>query len=95
MTLKDRILSVALQIASVHGLAATTRNAIAARVGCSTGSVSFHYGDSRHLTRAIVEAAIERRTLPVIGAAVAERHPSLSKCDPTLRADGLRAWLQS
>lgn len=95
MNLKERIMHTALEIASRHGLAATTRNAIAARVGCSTGSVSFHYGESRKLTRAIVEAAIERRVLAVIGAAIAERHPSIAKVDADLRANGLRAWLEA
>lgn len=91
--LKDDILSAALELAARHGLAATSRNAIAARVPCSSGSVSFHYGDGRKLSRAIVEAAIERRIFAVMGAAIAERHPAASKIPEDMRSPALRIWI--
>lgn len=91
--LKTRIMTAALELAAKVGIAATSRNAIADRVGCSTGSVSFHYGDGRKLSRAIVEAAISQSNLPVIGAAIAEKHPSAKGVTGDLQARALRAWI--
>lgn len=91
--LKTRIMSAALQIAARVGIAATSRNAIADRVECSTGSVSFHYGDGRKLSRAIVEEAVRVENLAVIGAAVAERHPAAKNLPVELTARALRVWI--
>jgi AcrR family transcriptional regulator len=95
MALKDDILKAALELAARNGIAATGRDDIAARVPCAGGSVSYHLGDAKHLRRAIVEAAIERRNLRVVGFAIGERHPSVQgdKIDATLRADALRVHL--
>lgn len=91
--LQDKIMSAALAIAARVGVAATTRNAIADRVPCSSGSVSYHFGDGRKLSRAIVERAIAVTNYAVIGAAVAERHPSVRDIPDDLRARALRAWI--
>lgn len=91
--LKTRIMSAALTIAGQLGIAATSRNAIAARVECSSGSVSFHYGNGRELQRAIVLAAIETSNYAVMGAAIAERHPSAAKIPDHVRAISLRTWI--
>lgn len=91
--LKSRIMTAALEIAARVGVAKTSRNSIADRVPCSGGSVSFHYGDGRKLSRAIVERAIATENLAVIGAAIAERHVSAKDVDSDLRARSLRAWI--
>jgi AcrR family transcriptional regulator len=91
--LKENIMTAALAIAARVGIAGTTRDAIAARVPCSMGSVSYHYGDGRKLSRAIVERAIATENLAVIGAAVAEKHASASTVKGDLLARALRAWI--
>lgn len=91
--LKDKIMTAALEIAAKAGIAGTTRNAIADRAACSMGSVSFHYGDGRKLSRAIVERAIATENLAVIGAAVSEKHPSAKDIKGDLLARALRAWI--
>ena len=91
--LQDRIMTAALQIAARVGISATTRDAIAARVPCSAGSVSFHFGERRKLERAIVEAAIAQENLAVIGSAIAERHPSVKNLPDDVRTRALRAYL--
>ena len=93
MDLKARILVAALDVAARVGIDKTTRDAIAARVPCSAGSVSFHYGDGRKLRRAIVEAAIKLENLAVIGWAVAERHAAAGKASEELRARAIRHHL--
>ncbi len=91
--LQDRIMTEALAIAAKVGIEATTRDAIAARVPCSAGSVSFHYGEQRKLKRAIVERAVATENLAVIGWAVAERHPSVQGMDSAVSARALRVHL--
>jgi AcrR family transcriptional regulator len=95
MNLKDKILEAGRHIAACKGLNATTRDDIAARVGCSGGSVSYHLGDAKHLRRAIVVEAIARRDLDVLGWAIAEKHPSVQdgKIDDVTRRDALRVHL--
>ncbi len=91
--LKDKIMTAALEIAARVGIAGTTRNAIADRAACSMGSVSFHYGDGRKLSRAIVERAIATQNYVVMGAAVAEKHPSAKDVTGDALARALRAWI--
>ncbi len=67
MELKQQIMRAATDIAERHGINATTRDAIAAKVPCSGGSVSYHMGDAKHLKRAIVDAAIVNKNLRVLG----------------------------
>jgi AcrR family transcriptional regulator len=92
--LPSRIMRSALILAARHGIAATSRNSIAAHAECSSGSVSFHFGNDRELKRAIVRAAIERENLAVIGWSIAERHPSAQALDSELRARALRKHLE-
>lgn len=91
--LKEKIMLEALALAAKIGIAATTRDGIAARVPCSGGSVSFHYGEMRKLQRAIVVEAVRTSNYAVIGAAIAERHPSAANIEGAERAKALRAWI--
>jgi AcrR family transcriptional regulator len=95
MNLKEQILHAGLELAARYGIAHVTRDAIAARVSCAGGSVSYHLGDAKQLRRALVEAAIERRNLLVVGAAIGERHPSVQgdKITDAMRSEALRAYL--
>ena len=91
--LKTRILSAATHIAERVGVKAVTRNAVADRAACTMGSVSYHYGDVKHLHRAIIDAAIRNENTRVLGWAVAERHPSVRGLDPALQARALQVHL--
>lgn len=92
MELKDKMLKVATQLAERLGVAAVSRNMIADKAECAMSAVSYHYGDVKHIHRAIVQAAIDNRNLTVLGHAIAERHPlTLAKDFPAdLRADAMR-----
>lgn len=91
--LKERIMTEALALAAKIGVSATTRDGIAARVPCSGGSVSFHYGEMRKLQRAIVVEAIRTSNYAVLGWAVAEKHPSVADLSDGQRARALRLHL--
>lgn len=93
MNLAQMILKAGTEIAERKGLAATTRDDIAARVPCSGGSVSYHLGDAKLLRRKIVEAALVNKNLRVLGWAVSERHPSVAKLDLDLQRDAMRVHL--
>lgn len=75
MELKAKILQVATALAERVGVAAVSRNMIADKAECAMSAVSYHYGDVKHIHRAIVTAAIANKNLTVLGHAVAERHP--------------------
>lgn len=93
--LKSQILSHAARLFARGGLDACTRNAVAAAVGCSTGSVSFHFkGEIKYLHRAVIAEAIATRNLSILGWAVAARHPSVRNLDPDTRAAALRHHCQ-
>lgn len=93
MELKQQIMRAATDIAERHGINATTRDGIAAKVPCSGGSVSYHMGDAKHLKRAIVDAAIANKNLRVLGWAIAEKHPRVAGLDAELQRDALRVHL--
>lgn len=92
--LKETIMRAALEVAARVGIAAASRNAIAARAECSAGSVSFHFGNGRELQRAIVTRAIADENLSVLGFAVAERHATALRASDDLRARAIRHHLR-
>jgi AcrR family transcriptional regulator len=90
--LKDKILQVGTSLAERVGVAAVSRNMIADKAECAMSAVSYHYGDVKHIHRAIVTAAIANKNLTVLGFAIAERHPlTLAKDFPAeLRTAAMR-----
>lgn len=96
MELKDKIFAAAYEMAARIGVAAVSRNAIADKVGCSTGAVSFHHGEMRKVHTAIVKRAIEDENLPVLGHAIAERHHAVQgeKITDALRKRALAVHLK-
>ncbi len=98
MELKDKILQVATHLAERVGVAAVSRNMIADKAECAMSAVSYHYGDVKHIHRAIVQAAINNRNMKVLGHAIAERHPltlpgASQPIEPALYAAALRVHL--
>lgn len=98
MELKEKMLQVATALAERVGVKAVTRNMIADRAECAMSAVSYHYGDVKHIHRAIVQAAIDNRNMKVLGHAIAERHPltlpgAPSPIEPAVYAAALRVHL--
>jgi AcrR family transcriptional regulator len=95
MELKQKILQVATALAERVGVAAVSRNMIADKAECAMSAVSYHYGDVKHIHRAIVTAAITNKNLKVLGFAIAERHPLVvgDKLPADVHAAALRVHL--
>lgn len=70
----DIVLDAALKCAEQHGLYAMTRRQIADAAGVAAGTVSYRFEDMAGMRAAVVRAAIERKCLPIIAAAVVQRH---------------------
>lgn len=93
--LKETILRTATALFEAGGIDACSRNAVAARVGCATGAVSYHFrGEVKYLHRAVITRAIEAKNLKVLGWAVAARLPAVAHLDPELRTAALRYHCQ-
>ena len=88
--MKDQILNAAMQIANLQGFGNVTRNAIADRLECSTGSVSYHYSPfPRALEKAMVERAIETKNLKMLGQALAKKNGTAMKAPEELKRKAL------
>lgn len=95
MELKQKMMQVATALAERIGVKAVSRNMIADKAECAMSAVSYHYGDVKHIHRAVVQAAIDNKNLKVLGHAIAERHPLVigDKLPADLHAAALRVHL--
>lgn len=83
--MKTQILSVAMQLANLHGFGNITRDMIANRAEIAAGSVSYHFKSMRKLEAAMVERAIETSNMRILGQALAKRHPLALKAPEEIR----------
>lgn len=84
-TLKSTILEAAVHLVRVHGLHRLTRLDVARAAECSTGAVSYHFGDMDGLANAVVEYAVQHEVLKIIAQARADKHPALGRMSTTLK----------
>ena len=73
--MRTDLLSVAMQLANLHGFGNVTRDMIANRAEVAVGTISYHFGTMKKLEAAMVERAIETSNMRVLGQALAKRHP--------------------
>lgn len=82
---KELILATALQLANLKGYKRVTREDIASRLGIAEGLISYHFGTMKKLQHAMVERAVEGENLKLLGQALADRHPLMTKAPEALR----------
>ena len=90
---KAEILAAALAAARTDGYRSVSREAIAARAGCSPGLVSAYYGTMKRLRRAILSAAVARRDLVVLAQGLAAGDSKARSAPEELKQAALRGLL--
>ena len=83
------VLDAAIELAETNGYSNITRDLVAERAGVAAGSVHNAYGDMAALKDAVIAAAVERQILPIVGQALAARHPVALKAPEELKAKAL------
>lgn len=86
---KAEILAVAVQRASLLGLAGLRRDDVAQAAGVANGLVTRYFNTMTQLRRAVVRAAIHSENLPLIAQALANRDPDAMKAPEELRKRAL------
>lgn len=85
MSLKNRILAVAVRLSRQNGLMMFTRETVAEQADCSEGNVSYHFGTVGKLREAVIDYAVEHEIIEVISQARAFKHPALGRMSQELR----------
>lgn len=75
------------------GLEGVWREPAAAAVGCSVGMVNWVFGNMEGYRDAIVAESIVAECLPVLGAAVAKRHPLALAAPAELKRKALESLI--
>jgi len=88
-----RILDAAIAAAEEHGYQWITREDVAARVGCSVGSVSKAFGPMIELKRAVLRAAVERGLASIVSQGLADRHPIATAAPAHLKKEAVALQL--
>lgn len=88
--MKDKLLTVAIELAAKKGLREATRNGVARAAGVSSGSVSYHFKSARKLLAAVVAAGIEARNMRIVADALAAQHPLALKMPQELKTAAAR-----
>ena len=85
-TSETHILETASKLVRTHGLQRVTREAIARKVGCASGTINYYFKSMAALRDAIVVAAIKAEDVSVLAKAFGEGHPAVDKLPAALRA---------
>ena len=90
--MRDKILKAALVVAAVPGgFKRLTREKVAKQANVAAGLVTYYFGNMDGLRSAIVRKSIEDENLPVLGAAIADRHQGAMRVEEALKTRALRA----
>lgn len=90
---KQEVMDAALALARESHYSLVTREAVAERAGCATGTVSRLYGTMPQFRRAIMSAAVARLDLRVIAQGIAAREPKALAVKPTVKKQALESIL--
>jgi len=66
MTRKEQIIKAGIECARSGGMSAVSLSEVARKIGCSHGTVSFHFGGVTGLQRAVKAAAIKSKDAKVL-----------------------------
>ena len=80
-----KILDTAVKIALKVGYRNVTREAIAARAGIATGTVSYHFKTMGHLRDAVVRYGVTHRILAIVAQGLAADHKLTRDIDANLK----------
>jgi AcrR family transcriptional regulator len=83
----DQLLDAALALATTHGWASLTRDAIAAAADVSGGLVTQRLGTMDQIRRSVMRRAVQRRVVRVVAEGLVARDPRAGKADDALRAE--------
>ena len=73
---KTKILNAALELAEADCLRNVKRSDVATKARVSTGLINWYFGTTERLRDAVMELAVERRSLSVIAEGLANGHAS-------------------
>lgn len=90
---KQEIMDAALALAREGHYLQVTREAVAERADCATGTVSRLYGTMAQFRRAIMSAAIARSDLRVIAQGITSSEPKALAVSATLKQKALSSIL--
>lgn len=90
---RAEIITAALDAARADGYRHISREAIAARAGCSPALVSSYYGTMTQLRRAVISAAIARRDLAVLAQGLAAGDSKARSAPQELKEAAVRGLL--
>lgn len=83
------LLLAAMQIARERGFSHVTRDGVANAAGVSTGLVSYHFTDANGLRDAVVDEAIARANVKLLGEALVAGNRRAMKASPDLKRAAL------
>jgi AcrR family transcriptional regulator len=69
----DQLLDTAIEVATRHGLAFTTREMVATAAGVSPGLITARLGQMKEMRKRIMRAAVHRSVFPLIAEGLAMR----------------------
>jgi AcrR family transcriptional regulator len=69
---REQILASALDMATKHGYASLTRDALAAHAGVAKGQIHHTFNTMTQLRRAVMRAAVHRELRPIIAQGLAQ-----------------------
>lgn len=67
------------------------RDKAAARAGCSSGMVTWCFGDLQRFKEAVMSRAVEQRDLVLVAQGLAQGSPAAREAPETLRHEALRS----
>jgi AcrR family transcriptional regulator len=90
---KALILDAAIKVARRYGLAATSRNRVAAQAQVSPALVSSYFTSMALMRKAVVEHAVEHEVLPIIASALAAGDKTAKKAPEELKGRALASLM--
>lgn len=82
---KESILAAALELAREHGYTNVTRDAVAARVGCTPSLIPHHFGTMVKFRRAIMGEALRTRCPVVVAQGLTAKDTRALSADEELK----------
>lgn len=88
---REQLLDIGLTMAERGHFSELRRDEIAKRAKTATGTVSRVFADMDKFKNELVRHAVRKKSLPVIGQAIAARHPAVKRINAELKQAALAA----
>jgi AcrR family transcriptional regulator len=86
-----KVLKAAVVLAKKHGYANISREQVATKAKCSTGTVSHKFGNMDGLRTEIMRHAVSDHILPIVVQGIASSHPIAMKAPAALRRKAINS----